>query len=159
MYSNVKVNRRKFLKTDALAIGDLIRSGYSRIASKGKNVAKAMEIAHYTPNAFIKIGTDNFVYKAVNHNEIGQDKNTTINQLIGDEMEVPWKNICTEHAQFDAIYNPPSFVMQHIEESAIIQNEEVSFTASTGTELVLFYTNEESKCYKWGMFSGNQFRL
>ncbi len=45
------------------------------------------------------------------------------------------------------------------EESVIIQNETVSFTASPNTELVLFYTNETSNCFKGGMFSGNQFKL
>jgi len=45
------------------------------------------------------------------------------------------------------------------EESAIIKDEEIAVTATPGTELVLFYTNADSDCYKGGMFSGNQFRL
>lgn len=45
------------------------------------------------------------------------------------------------------------------EESAVIENEIVEINAIPNTELVLFYTNAHSACYKGGMFSGNQFRL
>src|SRR5690554_3835276 len=45
------------------------------------------------------------------------------------------------------------------EESVIIENEIVEINAKPNTELVLFYTNAKSECYKGGMFSGNQFRL
>ncbi|MDF0717742.1 pirin family protein [Muricauda sp. 334s03] len=45
------------------------------------------------------------------------------------------------------------------EESVVIKDESIKLEAEPGTELVLFFTNEESNCYKNGMYSGNQFRL
>ncbi len=45
------------------------------------------------------------------------------------------------------------------EESVIIQNEKIDINAKPKSELVLFYTNTNSECYKGGMFSGNQFKL
>ena len=45
------------------------------------------------------------------------------------------------------------------EESVVIKDESIKVEAEPGTELVLFYTNVDSNCYKNGMYSGNQFRL
>ncbi|HBU78136.1 MAG TPA: nuclease PIN [Muricauda sp.] len=45
------------------------------------------------------------------------------------------------------------------EESVVMQDEPVQLEAEPDTELVLFFTDSDSDCYKNGMFSGNQFKL
>ena len=55
-------------------------------------------------NAWVKIGADNLVTAIVPHCEMGQGANSTIAQMLADEMDVDWGNVAVMDAPADGNY-------------------------------------------------------
>jgi len=97
MNTIVNVSRRDFLKgSGALVLGvALPASSFAQI--KGQT---------FTPNAFVRIGTDNTVTVIVKHLEMGQGTYTGLPTLVAEELDADWPQIRAEGAPADAkLYN------------------------------------------------------
>jgi len=104
----LNLNRRDFLKTGAAAGGGLLIGLY---LPTGNRIASAQQKT-FAPNAFIRIGTDNWVTVIVNHSEMGQGVYTSLPMLVAEEMDADWSKIRVESAPVDPAYNHTAFGIQ-----------------------------------------------
>src|SRR5438093_10966973 len=105
------IHRREFLKVSIGAGGGLLL-GF-RLAGTGETLAMQNgSAASFTPNAFVRIGTDERVTVIVNHSEMGQGVYTSLPMLLAEERDADWKNVAFESAPVDPEYNDPGFGMQ-----------------------------------------------
>jgi len=111
MTSPLTVSRRAFLKTSALGTGGLVIAfiipGAGRFA-----FAQAAKAALPSPNAFLRIGTDDTVTVLLAHSEMGQGIWTTLPMLIAEELDADWSKIKVEHAPAAPVYGHTVFQMQ-----------------------------------------------
>ncbi len=101
-----KWTRRGFIGVGALAGGALIVGVAIRT---GNQVGKLKPIVaggegEALINAWVKIGADNLVTAIVPHCEMGQGAQSTIAQMLADEMDVNWENIRVMDAPADGNY-------------------------------------------------------
>ncbi len=93
------VNRRDFLKVTALAGGGILLASYAEpleaIERLGTRVADPML------SAYIRITPDNIITITAKNPEIGQGIKTMLPMLIAEELDVDWKNVRIEQADFD----------------------------------------------------------
>src|SRR5262245_31333547 len=90
------LSRRSFLRA-AAAGGGLVMS--LRLPFGGRDAAAADD--DFTPNAFIRIGTDGRVVLTMPYVEMGQGTYTSIPMLIAEELEVGLAQVRLEHAPPD----------------------------------------------------------
>jgi isoquinoline 1-oxidoreductase beta subunit len=107
----LNVSRRSFLKTGALMGGGLML-GFSLPLRKPFGAASAQSTSSFSPNAFIRIGTDDVVTIIVNKSEMGQGVYTSLPMLIAEELEVNWSKIRVEPAPVDPAYNHTEWGIQ-----------------------------------------------
>ncbi|WP_127137634.1 xanthine dehydrogenase family protein molybdopterin-binding subunit [Flagellimonas oceanensis] len=99
------IGRRAFIRNTSLASGGLVL-GFSLLnACKPKDVktmaALEMPKEWFEMNAFLKIG-DNGVVTIMSPNpEFGQGVITSMPMIVADELDVDWKNVLVEQANFD----------------------------------------------------------
>jgi isoquinoline 1-oxidoreductase subunit beta len=93
-------SRRAFLKASALAAGGVlfhgIVAGVAHAAVGTDAVASGA-----TLNAFIRITPDGIVTIMAKNPEIGQGVKTMLPMLIAEELDVDWKDVRVEQADFD----------------------------------------------------------
>ncbi|MFD2205372.1 xanthine dehydrogenase family protein molybdopterin-binding subunit [Kiloniella antarctica] len=90
--------RRSFLKgTAGVTTGLLV--GFHMT---GKGLAAANSDKTFTPNAFVRIGTDNLVTVIAKHIEFGQGSHTGLATILAEELDADWDNIRIEAAPADA---------------------------------------------------------
>lgn len=110
------MKRRDFLRTGAAVGGGLLISLYlPELAQAGSADATSPPIstpATFSPNAFIRIGTDETVTIIVGKAEMGQGVYTSLPMLVAEELEADWSKIKVESAPVDAAYNHPAFGIQ-----------------------------------------------
>src|SRR5256712_4181544 len=113
------IHRREFLKVSIGAGGGLLL-GF-RLAGTGETLAMQNgSAASFTPNAFVRIGTDERVTVIVNHSEMGQGVYTSLPMLLAEELDADWNNVAFESAPVDPKYNHPVFGMQMTEGSSSV---------------------------------------
>ena len=99
------IERRAFLKAGAAATGGLLIGVYFPDAA-GEAVLDAQfgppGGGAITPSAFIRIGTDDMVTLIVHKPDNGQGTETSIAQLLAEELDCDWSKIRTEFAPIDA---------------------------------------------------------
>jgi isoquinoline 1-oxidoreductase beta subunit len=108
------LSRRDFLKTTGLVTGGLVVAFYIPTGMKkafAAGPADAKPIV-YPPNAFIHIAPDNSITLVINKLEMGQGVNTSMAQLIAEELECDWKKISSISAPVDPVYNHTQRPMQ-----------------------------------------------
>lgn len=111
--SATTLKRRDFFKVGAAAGGGLLISLYlPELAHAATPKASAIKPALFTPNAFIRIATDDSVTIIVNKSEMGQGVYTSLPMLLVEELEADWSKIKIESAPVDAAYNHPVFGIQ-----------------------------------------------
>jgi len=99
------LSRRNFLQAGAAAGGGLMLS--LRLALTNAD-ADAADATSFTPNAFIRIGSDGSVTLTMPYVEMGQGTYTSIPMLIAEELEVDLKQVRLEHAPPDEkLYGNP----------------------------------------------------
>lgn len=111
METNSQLNRRNFIVNTSMALTGLvvafnIPSPIQRVLAAEAGVAAAP-----VPNAFIRIAPDNTITIVINRLEMGQGVNTSIAQLIAEELECDWKLISSVSSDSDKVYNDPNFHM------------------------------------------------
>ena len=109
MNSAMQVPRREFLRLSVAASGGLLIGFYfpgfsTRAAAEGNK--------QFSPNAFVRIGTDERITVVVNHSEMGQGVYTALPMILADELDADWSKIGYESAPVDPVYNHPVFGMQ-----------------------------------------------
>jgi isoquinoline 1-oxidoreductase beta subunit len=109
----VNLSRRRFLKSSALAGGGLVIGCYLPALGKAADEGAAVE-ATFAPNAFVRIGSDDFVTVMVNHSEMGQGTFTSLALLVAEELDADWSKVRAEHAPVDPAYNHVMFGMQMV---------------------------------------------
>jgi isoquinoline 1-oxidoreductase subunit beta len=106
------LSRRTFLKTSASVAGAFV-VGFNLPVGMRKAIAEATGAPKtYPPNAFIKISPDNTTTLIINKLEMGQGVNTSMAQLIVEELDCDWGKVRSLSAPVDAVYNHTVFPMQ-----------------------------------------------
>lgn len=103
------VSRRGFLAGTAAGTAGLVISFYV------PNVVKAAPKAAQplpSPNAFLRIGSDNSVTVLLAHSEMGQGIWTGLAMLIAEELDCDWSKVRSEHAPAAPVYGHPAMGMQ-----------------------------------------------
>ncbi len=93
------VNRREFLKISGFAGGGLALAFY--IKSGGSSVAATAAKDGFSPNAFIHITPSGAVTIVSKQPEMGQGVKTSLPMIIAEQLEVNWKDITIEQADFN----------------------------------------------------------
>jgi isoquinoline 1-oxidoreductase beta subunit len=104
MDTNLRVDRRQFLRVSAIAGGGVLLASY--LESFGAVEALAAPTAtpsviEFLPNAFIRIAPDGIVTIIAKNPEIGQGVKTMLPMIIADELDVDWKDVRIEQAPLD----------------------------------------------------------
>ena len=95
----MQLSRRSFLQVTALSGGGMLLGTYIEPTILAQRPQPPFE-----PNAFIRIASDGTVTLISRNPEIGQGVKTMLPMLIAEELEVDWKNVRVEQADFDAKY-------------------------------------------------------
>ena len=100
----IKLTRREFLITSAAVGGGLMIGFTLGCDSQDKATTQAVtdktaqpELAQFTPNAWLSIGSDDSVTIRVGSSEMGQGILTGIAMLIADELDADWSRVRAEH--------------------------------------------------------------
>ena len=97
--SHSALNRRDFLKLTGLAGGGLALAFFIR--SGGTAGAAEKATGTFEPNAFVRITPDGKVTIVSKQPEMGQGVKTSLPMIIAEQLEVPWKEVAIEQADFD----------------------------------------------------------
>jgi isoquinoline 1-oxidoreductase beta subunit len=98
-------SRRRVLQAGAAVGGSLMLSVSLPSASRA---ADAAEAGGFTPNAFIRVGSDDQIVLTMPYVEMGQGTYTAIAMLIAEELEVDLRQVQLEHAPPDEkLYGNP----------------------------------------------------
>jgi isoquinoline 1-oxidoreductase beta subunit len=95
------VTRRNFLHVSALSGGGLLLGTF--IGPKGK-AQQQQQQTPLDPNTFIKIDADGTITLVSRNPEIGQGIKNMLPMLIAEELEVDWKQVKVEQADFSEKY-------------------------------------------------------
>ncbi|XXX72161.1 xanthine dehydrogenase family protein molybdopterin-binding subunit [Sorangium sp. So ce134] len=104
------VSRRDFLQVAAGSAAGLLLSFY--VPQGVKAAPKAPQPQPPSPNAFVRIGTDDSVTVVLAHSEMGQGIWTGLAMLIAEELECDWSKVRSEHAPAAPVYGHPVMQMQ-----------------------------------------------
>jgi len=100
-----RIERRSFIKTGTAAAGGLLIGLYLPKGSSESIVeAQFGPPAAITPNAFIRVGTDDVVTLIIHKPDNGQGTETSLAMLLAEELECDWSRIRTEFAPINPIY-------------------------------------------------------
>ncbi|MEZ2415549.1 molybdopterin cofactor-binding domain-containing protein [Muriicola sp. E247] len=101
-----QIGRRAFIKNTSLASGGLVL-GFSILNSCGPGDTKKMAVKEmpkewFEINAYLKIGDNGLVTIMAPNPEFGQGVITSMPMIVADELDVDWKDVLVEQANFDA---------------------------------------------------------
>ncbi|KYF68517.1 xanthine dehydrogenase family protein molybdopterin-binding subunit [Sorangium cellulosum] len=99
------VSRRDFLQATTASAAGLLLSFY--VPEGVRAAPKAAQPAPLSPNAFVRIGTDDSVTVVLAHSEMGQGIWTGLAMLIAEELECDWSKVRSEHAPAAPVYGHP----------------------------------------------------
>jgi isoquinoline 1-oxidoreductase beta subunit len=92
-----RIDRRSFLRVSALAGGGVMLGLYVKPQAKAQFGGGPALDAH----TYIKIAPDGTVTIMAKNPEVGQGVKTMLPMMIAEELDVDWKNVKTEQADFD----------------------------------------------------------
>jgi isoquinoline 1-oxidoreductase beta subunit len=93
-----RIDRRFFLRVSALTGGGMILALYFKPAGLAQTRLAA---GSSVLNAFIRVAADSTVTIMAKNPELGQGVKNMLPMLIADELDVDWKNVRVEQADFD----------------------------------------------------------
>ena len=96
------LDRRAFLRVSATAGGGLLVAAYlDPIANAIAQEHGAPTAQAYDPTAFVKVMPNGGVIIYSKNPEVGQGIKTSLPMIIAEEMDVEWKDVTVEQADFD----------------------------------------------------------
>ena len=102
--TNVKttLNRRSFLKVSALAGGGMVLSFSWLAGCKPTTEKEALELPEtwFELNNYVKIGDNGVVTLYSPNPEFGSNVKTSMPMILADELDVDWKKVIVEQANF-----------------------------------------------------------
>ncbi|WP_437986763.1 molybdopterin cofactor-binding domain-containing protein [Sorangium sp. So ce117] len=104
------VSRRDFLQVTAGSAAGLLISFY--VPQGVRAAPKAAQPPPLSPNAFVRVGTDESVTVVLAHSEMGQGIWTGLAMLIAEELECDWSKVRSEHAPTAPVYGHPVLQFQ-----------------------------------------------
>lgn len=106
--------RREFVQTSLTGLGGFVVAFYVPTSLRKAFAAEmpAAAAALNGPNAFIRIAPDDSITMVINKLEMGQGVNTSLAQLIAEELECDWTKIQSVSAPVAPAYNHTQFGMQ-----------------------------------------------
>src|SRR5947209_522200 len=96
-----RLTRRSFLHVTALAGGGMLIGTYIEPKVSAQQTPPQ---APLEPNTFIRIARDGTITLLARNPEIGQGIKTMLPMLIAEELDVDWKSVKVEQADFDQKY-------------------------------------------------------
>ena len=100
-YIKTSINRRSFLKVSALAGGGMMLSfSWLAACNPSPEEALAMPKEWFELNSYIKIGENGRVTLMAPNPEFGSNVKTSLPMIVADELDVDWKNVIVEQADF-----------------------------------------------------------
>lgn len=106
--SGVDESRRSFLKVSALAGGGFAVGIFLPSAAP----LAAAPVKPFAPNAWIRIGGDNWITVIVDKSEMGQGVYTSLPMIVAEELDADWSKVRVEAAPAAAEYRHPWFGVQ-----------------------------------------------
>src|SRR5262245_21598465 len=103
----MKVDRRNFLRSSALAAGGLVLGFYLPDVheAEAQTITPQAGGDPVRMNAFIHIGADDTIILTIHKPECGQGTVTSLSQLLAEELECDWKKVKTQFADtIDPVY-------------------------------------------------------
>lgn len=97
----MELTRRSFLRASALSGGGMLLALYTEPKARAQQPQAPPPL---DPTAFIRIAADGTVTLLARNPEIGQGVKNMLPMLIAEELEVDWKSVRVEQADFDARY-------------------------------------------------------
>jgi isoquinoline 1-oxidoreductase beta subunit len=95
-------SRREFLRATALVGGGIMLASYAEpLGALQRFAAGTTPLTDPMLSAFIRITPDNIVTIIAKNPEIGQGIKTMLPMLIAEELDVDWKQVRVEQADFD----------------------------------------------------------
>ncbi|MDH5381201.1 MAG: twin-arginine translocation signal domain-containing protein, partial [Cyclobacteriaceae bacterium] len=97
-----KVNRRSFMKVSALAGGGMMLSFNWLTGCKQSTHEELLTMPKewFELNNYIKIGGNGVVNLMSANPEFGSNVKTSMPMILADELDVDWKNVIVEQADF-----------------------------------------------------------
>ncbi|HLA42641.1 MAG TPA: molybdopterin cofactor-binding domain-containing protein, partial [Aggregatilineales bacterium] len=99
---SARLSRREFIKISVSAVGGSLILGF-HLPAEQRVWAQTAETT-FTPNAYLRINSDNTITILVHRSEMGQGVQTAIPMILADEMEADWTQIRIEQAPADSVY-------------------------------------------------------
>jgi isoquinoline 1-oxidoreductase beta subunit len=96
-----RLDRRSFLKVTSIAGGGLLLAAWVPFGLSKEEERAAHLFNDFTPNAFIRITSDNKITIIAKNPECGQGIKTMLPMIIADELDVPWSSVTVEQAMSD----------------------------------------------------------
>ena len=114
--------RRDFLRATGIVGGGLLLSSYLE-PLEAATTFLAPNAADFVPNAFIRITPDGIVTIIAKNPEVGQGVKTMLPMLIAEELDVDWKNVRVEQANYDPVrFDPRVYSPQSVGGSTATPN-------------------------------------
>lgn len=100
-YVKTSINRRSFLKVSALAGGGMMLSfSWLAACNPSPEEALAMPKEWFELNSYIRIGENGIITLMAPNPEFGSNVKTSLPMILADELDVDWKNVIVEQADF-----------------------------------------------------------
>lgn len=106
----INLTRRQLLQSSLVASGGLILAYYIPVTMKKAFAAEKAPALQ--PNAFVQIAPDGTITVVINKLEMGQGVNTSMAQLIAEELECDWSKIRSVSAPVSPVFNHTVFQTQ-----------------------------------------------
>lgn len=112
------ISRRTFMKATALVVGGLViafsipQAKRFLMPGSAEPIKNDSESKLPSPNAYLRIGTDNSITVLLAHSEMGQSIWTTLPMLIAEELDADWSTIQVAHASAAPEYAHTAYGIQ-----------------------------------------------
>ena len=144
------VSRRAFLQSSLASTGALVLAFHlpGRALRAFAADAPAGKAAKFPPNSFIRVEPDGTTVFQINKLEMGQGVNTSMAQLIAEEMDADWDMVRSESAPVNPVFNHTAFGTQMTGGSTALNSSYDQHRLIGATARQMFV---EAAAEKWGV--------